>query len=723
MSTLDLFSTDKALENPEADKLDYAHFAEELAKSLVNMPCQDGFVTAIYGSWGLGKSTLVNFVQHYIENSTIKRKENIKTIVLRFDPWFYSGEEGLLRTFFNCLNIKVGFDLQEEDRAAINALSSFSKAISATQLDKLHPALFIGNKIAGLLKASPKDLQRLKKDAEEKLKKSKLKILFIIDDIDRLTTEEMRQIFKVVKTVADFPNVIYLLAFDREVVERCLNGIQGVEGKGSEYLQKIIQAPFELPTPDKNKLHSLFLEKLDILLKDTTSSTFDQDRWTNVYLDSIDYFIRTPRDIIRLLNVLSITYPSIKNDVNTIDFIAVEVLRLYFPDIYDLLRNNSDYFVETTVISANHTEVDFSKFHNSWTENLNNEVGKHVRYLIAYLFPRLDSILDVDIKYWENRRNHRLELRICCDEFFDRYFRLTLPVEAIEIQEINNAIELMKDRSSIRDFLLHKTKSSKYNIIRIKNLIERSEDYAEDRIPKDYISEAIHGFVNSADSLIFEEKNLDPGPFEIHIQVYILRVINKLLKRIAPKDRLDILKDVAKSGESLGFVSYIISIFEREKEKIETKQISEQIIPSEALSELGEIILKRIEEAANDGALVSHPQLPLLLARWKTWQHEDKVQKWFQEKMQNDEDLLKVLELFMTKTREDTIDYRTTPKFKYRLDPIFFKDYIELKTLTDRVKEISKRTDLLGEQKILSETYLKEADLRSSGQDPNFALY
>ena len=60
-----------------------------------------------------------------------------------------------------------------------------------------------------------------------------------------LIAPEIRQMFQLVKLLGDFPNTIYLLAFDREVVVESLKSVQ--EGVGEEYLEKIVQIPFELP--------------------------------------------------------------------------------------------------------------------------------------------------------------------------------------------------------------------------------------------------------------------------------------------------------------------------------------------------------------------------------------------------------------------------------------------------------------------------------------------
>ena len=51
-------------------------------------------------------------------------------------------------------------------------------------------------------------------------------------------------VFQLVKANAEFPNVVFLLLFQRDLVEDKLN-----DGKqtGRDYLEKIIQVPFDIP--------------------------------------------------------------------------------------------------------------------------------------------------------------------------------------------------------------------------------------------------------------------------------------------------------------------------------------------------------------------------------------------------------------------------------------------------------------------------------------------
>ena len=82
---------------------------------------------------------------------------------------------------------------------------------------------------------------RLEKAASFDLTKP---IVVVLDDIDRLSTSEIRDVFKLVRLTANFPNIIYIVAFDRNRVEEAL-AEQGVPGR--DYLEKILQVAIDLP--------------------------------------------------------------------------------------------------------------------------------------------------------------------------------------------------------------------------------------------------------------------------------------------------------------------------------------------------------------------------------------------------------------------------------------------------------------------------------------------
>src|SRR5215218_4165158 len=76
-------------------------------------------------------------------------------------------------------------------------------------------------------------------------------IVVVLDDIDRLSTHEIREIFKLVRLTASFPNIIYLLAFDSHRVEKALEE-EGIDGR--DYLEKIVQTVIDVPAVPRELL-------------------------------------------------------------------------------------------------------------------------------------------------------------------------------------------------------------------------------------------------------------------------------------------------------------------------------------------------------------------------------------------------------------------------------------------------------------------------------------
>src|SRR5690242_2661839 len=97
-------SADKPVLTPDQDRLGYKEFARALATSITYMAPQEGLVMAIYGPWGSGKTTVLNFITHFIN----EMPESERAVVIQFNPWWFSGHEDLVRIFFGQLLSVLG---------------------------------------------------------------------------------------------------------------------------------------------------------------------------------------------------------------------------------------------------------------------------------------------------------------------------------------------------------------------------------------------------------------------------------------------------------------------------------------------------------------------------------------------------------------------------------------------------------------------------------------
>ena len=125
-----VLSPDKPLTDPKDDRLGYAPFAKNLAESILKMIPPEGLVIAIYGQWGSGKSTVIEFIANYLEHPD----EGASPLIVRFNPWWFSGSEDLVRHFFDELQVSLGNKLRSSAKALVTSVQRLSDVVSKVPL-------------------------------------------------------------------------------------------------------------------------------------------------------------------------------------------------------------------------------------------------------------------------------------------------------------------------------------------------------------------------------------------------------------------------------------------------------------------------------------------------------------------------------------------------------------------------------------------------------------
>ncbi|MGH7434556.1 MAG: KAP family P-loop NTPase fold protein, partial [Polyangiaceae bacterium] len=424
-------SSDRALEDPTGDRLGYAPFARQLARSVLHGCPADGLVVALYGEWGTGKTTALNFITYYLEQA------EDAPLVMRFNPWWFAGQEDLTRRFFKQFEATFARG-RARNRKLLSRLATFSAMVGEMPVPYVGSA---GKAAKALLSTAEKsDVVQLKAEIASALAEDARRMIVVVDDIDRLVAEEIRQLFRLIKAVADFPNVIYLLAFDRSVASRAMGEMHG--GSGEEYLEKIVQVPFTLPPPDRLQLQALLFERLNHILADTPPNLFDEQNWGNVYLEGIDGFIAKPRDTVRFTNALGVTYAGVRGEVNAVDFVALEALRVFCPGAYDVVRTHPAKFAGAMPSGewGKAARDEERKFHEGWLASIPQPQRECVRNLVFRLFPRLSAIFGTTTYGSDWAQRWRQGLRVCSEEIFPVYFRLSVPAGEVSASEVNEVL-------------------------------------------------------------------------------------------------------------------------------------------------------------------------------------------------------------------------------------------------------------------------------------------
>ena len=341
-------------------------FADNLAKAIAGVPAKSGFVFALNAPWGSGKTSTLKMVQEALEKDP-EVGAGKQFITVEFNPWWFSGGDSLARNFlgqFGKVMKKHGKEIsgagEEINRIAdgIDALGSVLTTASVFPEPHVATAAATGGGVAKSLARVVKwlssgpaqDIHGIRESAHNLLyKMSDLRVLVVMDDLDRIQPNEIREMFRLIKGVADFPNTIYLLSFDREVVIDAITDKSGNSETGrnnaERYLGKIIQMFQDLPPVNKLLLRNYFCEQVIEVLKPIPPDHWDDRYWESVMQEALN-FLQTPRDAKQWLNNVGATYPMIRGEVNPMDFVAIQGIRTFVPEIYDAVAGNKPLFVE-----------------------------------------------------------------------------------------------------------------------------------------------------------------------------------------------------------------------------------------------------------------------------------------------------------------------------------------------------------------------------------------
>lgn len=341
---------DNPIRSPEEDVLGRNDVAESFVRHVLKLDVSEGAVVGVFGPWGSGKTSFINLAK-----AKFKERGNP---VFDFNPWMFSGTEQLVQRFFTELSSE--FDLHVGKLAKIIKFFPFLRRGKRTwwlaQIGKIIKFVFsivdfFIPGISSLMKALGKLLQDGKKGIKgqrdkisEAIKREfeKHRGIVVLDDVDRLTTDEIRAIFKLVRLTANFPNLVYIVACDRFRVEEAL-GESGLSGR--DYLEKIFQLPYNLPEAPDQILQKQIEESVRAIarIEESTHSTpFDQEHWHSVFLGIVEPLIRSMRDVRRYEAAVRGTLINLRGRVELTDVLGLEAIRIFLPDVFRLLPSNID---------------------------------------------------------------------------------------------------------------------------------------------------------------------------------------------------------------------------------------------------------------------------------------------------------------------------------------------------------------------------------------------
>ena len=418
---------DREAKSIKDDLLDREKIVSDLAK-MIKVKHHETFTIAVDGNWGEGKSTIINFVKQ-------KLSEDDNFIFFDFNPWFYSNEKSIIEGFFE--------ELQKEH--SFLSESKFLKKLVTENSEKLFKFKVPFRKSGSI--------QKLKGKISKKLIYRKQKLIIVIDDIDRLSKpEEILEVLKIIGIFQKLQNIIFLVAFDKDVVEA---NLKGIANKDKMYLEKLINFSFKIITK-QNNIDKFFTKSIEreftgknksINIKDIKRVYFEDISMPSYLSYDSNYKktywkFNTLREVKQFLNSFTNTHKILEQEVNIRDLFRLTIFKTFYLKIYNDILNNKDFYIGGTFSRGSQMKDNDKKFIKEYINELTKD-SKNKDFMlgnIINLFPALNMVFDGHASTVDYESAEK-ESRICHQDYFHRYFLEEVTEDEVSNKFVINFIE------------------------------------------------------------------------------------------------------------------------------------------------------------------------------------------------------------------------------------------------------------------------------------------
>ena len=401
---------DRPLGASGKDRLGFDALAQRIATSLMDRASAGGLVVGIEGAWGSGKTSLIDL--------TIRQLDNLggaeKPAVVNFRPWLIGDRNSLLNGLFNELASAVDVialdagdagpsaktktkEVAEKIRNFGSKLGGFGRviALAGNGVPMLRIA---GDAISALADAakdtkSEKPLAEIKDDLIDSLAELNRRIVVIIDDVDRLDPTEALEILRLVRSVGDFPNVIYLLCFDQDVLALGVEKAAKVKN-GRAFLEKIIQASVRVPVPEEFRLRNWLDEELGAFANPKNEE--EAGRLADTIMSDGDLWLKTPRAVVKLLDELRFYWPAIsREDGDLADLVWLLMIKSGCPELYDWVEKYCSIMSVISLGIGRASGREMSEFQKKFVEIAEKHGLEDIHYRASFA----DHLLGIEPNY------------------------------------------------------------------------------------------------------------------------------------------------------------------------------------------------------------------------------------------------------------------------------------------------------------------------------------
>jgi hypothetical protein len=687
------------------DRLRRADFANRIAGVLSELSLREGRVFAIRGGWGFGKSSLKNLITERLDATS----EGADW--LDFNPWQWGDGDAIARALFGQIADRLGGEHSKAALARAAALRRYGAILTGTgaplkeaggsshlismvltNVSVIAVASAIGFDVptaakvaaalAALSVATPllgrvlshlgrdrggEPLDKVREALEIRLRELDRPLVVFVDDIDRLEPEQIRMLLRQVKANANLPNIVFVLLFQPSIVERALDPV--ADGDGRAFLEKVVQASFDLPAVPVSIVHRTFAEELSELVGPyaTDANGFTQTRWGNAFVGCIQPLLRNMRDARRLISSIAVHLPLHAAgdvfEVNIVDFLLLETLRVFEPDLHEALFRERELVLQ----ERRFTGYGLRDADKAAAERLLEIVSEDRRVIaletLKSLFPPLEWAYG-GTNYADGFRLRWLTAkRACSPRYFPRYFELQTAVG--EMSERRFVAFL--DATATKDGLAGAIADIEADRL-LPSLVARFDE-SVDRLPVENAAVLLPGMFEIAQKLAGTH-NADPfnSPW-----ISAWRATHWFLKRIPDDLRGGLALEALRQTKALSVAAILIHLNDPADQGKGEDDAFDPTLDLDIVEAMKAEWLRLMRSRAADGsALIADPDLLSHLYRWRDYAGSlDEPREWMVKAIRTDQGFASMSTRMMSRGTSHSVGDRvSTPHNSFNKETI-----------------------------------------------------
>lgn len=652
------------------DRLSRSDFAARIAGVLSELSLREGRVFAIRGGWGFGKSSLKNLITERLD------AKSHGADWLDFNPWQWGDGDAIARALFGQIADRLGGEHSEAALARAEALRRYGAILTgssaplkeaggsshfistvltnasviavasavgfelptAAKLAAALAVLAVGTPLVGRVllhlgrDRGTEPLDKVREALEMRLRELDRPLVVFVDDIDRLEPDQIRMLLRQVKANANLPNIVFVLLFQPSIIERALDPV--ADGDGRAFLEKIVQASFDLPAVPASIVHRIFTEELSELVRRyaTEANGFTQKRWGNTFVGCMQPLLRNMRDSRRLISSIAVHIPLHAGgdvfEVNIVDFLLLETLRVFEPDLHETLFRERELVLQEGRISGFGRREEDRAAAERLLEIVPEDRRDVARDALKELFPPLEWAFG-GTNYAEGFHLRWLtDKRVCSPRYFPRYFELQ--TAAGEVSERRFVAFL--DATATQDGLAAAIAGIEADSL-LPSLAARLDE-SVDRLPAENAAVLLPGMFGIAQKLA-GQRDFDPfsSPW-----ISAWRATSWFLKRVPENIRGELALEALRRTGALSVAAILIHLSDPADRSEGGNDAFDPALSVDTVEAMKVEWLRLIRwRAADGGTLIAEPDLISLLYKWRNYAGSlDEPREWMSEAIRTD---------------------------------------------------------------------------------------